>query len=107
MYGPPTAFVSMLVPRVIKQDAAHDLRRYAKEVGAILPPNVSLVNQTKIGLVDEGRCLQCMPRSFPAHVTSGDAVQFFLNQWYQGIKGCSVTVAPGDQKPCDFSGGWH
>lgn len=40
-------------PRVIDQDAAHDMRGNRKKVGAVLPVHPALIDELQVGLVHE------------------------------------------------------
>ncbi len=56
-------FVGAVTTRVIDQDPAHDLRRDAKEVRAILPIDLALVDEPHVRLMDQGRRLQGVIRA--------------------------------------------
>jgi hypothetical protein len=53
--------------RVIYQNATHHLSRDAKKVRAI-PPAYILANESKVRLVHQGRCLQCMIGTLAAEI---------------------------------------
>jgi hypothetical protein len=46
---------------VVDEDAPHHLGRHSEEVRAILPIGVSLIDESEVRLVDQGRRLQDVP----------------------------------------------
>jgi hypothetical protein len=75
----PTPLSFLLAPCVIYKDASHKLRSDRKKVRPIFPVNTVLVDQSQVGLVDEGRRLQGVPWVFPAHVAPRQNVKFSID----------------------------
>jgi len=67
----PAAFGREMRPRVIDEDAPHQLGGDAEELRAILPVGLMLVDQAQVRLVDQRRRLQSMIGSLAAQVTAG------------------------------------
>ncbi len=60
-------------PRDVDQDAAHDLRRHAEEMCAVLPLHILPVDQPHVGLVDERGRLQDVPGTLARHLAARPA----------------------------------
>ena len=78
--------------RIIHENAAHQLRSYGKEVGAVLPVGVALDNHFQIGLVDQRGRLQGMVRALRAQTLLGYAMEFVVNQGDQPGGSCLIAV---------------
>ena len=52
---------------------------------AILPTHALLVNDAKVCLVDQRRCLESMPRSLAPQIASGDSVKLIIDLRYQKV----------------------
>jgi hypothetical protein len=79
---------------MVDQNMTHHLCGNAKEVCPILPVNVPLIDESKISLVDEGRCLQGMVRALGPHVVMGEPAQLFVHQREKFIQRGLVAAAP-------------
>lgn len=64
---------AQMLARMVDQNAAHDLRSDAKEVGSILPLDV-LIDKLQIGLIHQRGCLQGVVFALADHVTMCEAV---------------------------------
>jgi hypothetical protein len=91
----PRPRLTFVAPRVVHEDATHDLRRHGKEVGAILPLHAGVVGQAHEGLVHQCGGLQAVGRALPTHVMAGEAVQFFVHLRRQRLQRPLVPLAPG------------
>ena len=85
---------------IVDEDATHDLRGDAEEVGAILPGGGALVDQPQIGFVDKAGRLQRVIRAFSLQISAGELAQFFVDQRHQAGGGfanrlCSNRSASG------------
>jgi hypothetical protein len=83
-----------VTPRVIDQNAPHDLRGDREKVRTIGPVDVPLIDQANVGFVDEGGGLECVTSSLPAHVAAREAMQFFIDQRVQLVECRLIPVAP-------------
>jgi hypothetical protein len=79
---------------MVHQDASHELARQGKEVSAILPMHMSLINQSHVGFVDQSRSLQSVTTILPPHVMVSKPVQFFVNEITQPIECRLVSMTP-------------
>src|SRR6185295_12424175 len=91
------ALQSFALARVVEQDAAHQLRRHTVELRPVLPPDV-LIDQLEIGLVDEGRRLQQMPRTLTFEVPARGLMQLRVDDGNERFKRLPVAIAPRDQE---------
>ena len=88
------SFQAALSTGMVDQNMPHHLRGNAEEVCPILPVNVALIDESKISLVDEGRCLQGMVGAFAPHVMMGKPAQLFMHQRQKFIERGLVAAAP-------------
>ncbi len=65
---------------VIDQDLAHRPSGDGEEVCPVLPVWISLVGQTQISLVHQGRRLQGVIGALPLHKMMSEAPEFFVDQ---------------------------
>ncbi len=84
----------VVTPRMLDQDAAHDLRGHREEMGAILPLHPRVVDQPQVGLVDEGRRLQAVAGTLPFHVAAGQPVELVVDNGGQPFERTRVSGAP-------------
>jgi hypothetical protein len=83
-----------MTPRVIDQNAPHDLRRDREEVGTIRPVHILLIDQANVRFVYQGSGLECVVFSLAAHVTASQAVQFVVDEGIQLVQSGLVSLAP-------------
>ena len=81
-------------PRVIDQDAAHDLGGDREEVRAIRPVHILLIDHTDVSFIYQGSGLKCVVFSLSAHVTAGEAMKLVVDQWIQLVQSGLVPFAP-------------
>jgi len=67
-------------------------------VRAVLPLHVLDVDQADVGLVDERRRLQRVPRTFAAHISPCETTQLGVNQRHEPIERVGLTAAPGQEE---------
>lgn len=81
-HGDPTssAFRGNLPPRMIDQDAPHELRRDGKEMNPVVPAYRGVPHQSQIGLMHERRALQRVIRTLLPQTISRDAPKFLVDQ---------------------------
>ncbi len=93
---------------MIDEYATHGLRGHRIEMGPILPSHPSVINESKINLIDQSRCLQCMARTLATHVMMGQPAQLFIDERNQPIQRGLVPIAPlYEQLGYRFSRGCH
>ena len=61
---------------------------------AVLPGYALGIHQTEVGLVDQRRGLQCVPRAFVTHVAPRQTPQFVVDQGSQLVQRRRVATAP-------------
>ena len=81
-------------PRVIDQDASHDLGGDCEEVRAIRPVHILLIDQSDVSFVYQGSRLKGVVFSLAAHVTAGEAVELVVDQRVQLVQSGLVPFAP-------------
>ena len=57
-----------------------------------------LIDESKIGLVDQGGALQGMPRALPLEMVVRDLAQFFVDKRNQLLKSLPVSGSPSHQE---------
>src|SRR6266508_1297673 len=87
---------------MVDHDAPHQLR------GApALPDRLRVIDQPKVGFVENGGGLQGVAGALTAHVMVGEPVQFGLHQRKQLLQRSSVSAAPLTEQLGDrLSRGW-
>src|SRR6476620_6796275 len=86
--------VGAVTTGVIDQDPAHDLSRDTKEMCAILPIDLALVNQSNVRLMDQGRRLQGVIGPLPSKLPRGDATELRVDEWQQLTERGAVATTP-------------
>src|SRR6516162_10933105 len=71
--------------RVVHEDLPHQPRRDPEEMGAILPLNVSPVDQPQIGLVHECRRLERVIAALTPHVRGRNTAQLALDTNHEAL----------------------
>jgi hypothetical protein len=100
------AFV-VTAARVVHQNPSHELRRYRKEVGAILPAHSLVIDQSQIGFVDQGGGLQAVVGAFPFQVMPCQAAEFVINDRGELIERGLVPGTPGLEQSADLVRNWR
>lgn len=88
------ALVTEPMPRIVHEDASHQLRRDGKEVGAVLPLCRSLIDQLDVRLVHQSRRLERVVRPLLGEISSRLRAQFRVDQRDQTIERFPAAVAP-------------
>ena len=88
----------VVAPRMLHQNAPHQLGRNGEEMSAILPLHALVIHQAHIGFVDQGRGLQAVAGTLTIHVTARQAVELVINDGGQRFERALVPVAPGAQQ---------
>ena len=94
-------------PRMIDQNASHQLGRNREKMGAILPLHVLVIHQAHVGFVDQGTRLQAMSRPLTSHVASRQAVEFVINDGSQAVESSAISITPGPEKLGHLATRWR
>jgi len=79
---------------VVDEDSSHHLRRDAKEVRAILPIDVPLIDEPNEHLVYKGGRLQRVVGTLVPKLAQGDAAELLIDDWQQLVERSSVAATP-------------
>ena len=79
---------------MVHEDAPHQLRRRAKEMGTAGEPQRSETVQTQVRFVHQRRRLQRVLRPFVQEKTPGDAAKLVIHHRHQLLKRRFVAVPP-------------
>jgi hypothetical protein len=80
---------------VIDEDAAHHFRRHGEEVPAVVPPGVALVDEPKVGLMNEGGWLENMSPALGPKPGCRAPAQVLVDHFDEMVAGNQVALAPG------------
>ena len=89
-------------PRVVDKDAAHHVRGNRKEMRAVLPPDLSLVDQLEIRLVDKGRGGERVVGALAAQVTARQPAQFVVDGVDQTASRRLIARTPSHEQVCQL-----
>jgi hypothetical protein len=87
--------------RMVDQDSPHDLRRDAKELGAVEPRHALLSLQADVSLVHECRRLQCVIPALVAQICGCALAQLLVDERNQIFTRLQVAAAPGLEQLAD------
>jgi len=96
------AFGSLPLTREVDQDPAHQPRRPAQKVRAVVPTHTLQIDQTEIALVDQAGDLQRMSDWFAPQVPAGHLAQFRVHQWRHDRECVFIAPAPGVEQRGDW-----
>ena len=88
------ALLPQRLPRMIDDDAPHELRGEREEVAAVLPVDVPLSEQLEVGLVDHDRRLQPIVAPFVLQLPRRQRAQLLVHQRHQLIECVAAAVPP-------------
>jgi len=92
------AAFQVVTPRMLYQNAPHQLRRNREKMGAILPVHALIIHQAQVGFVDQCRGLETVAVALTLHVATRQAVELVINDGGQPFERSLVSVAPGAEK---------
>jgi hypothetical protein len=92
-----------MTPRMINQNAPHQLSRNSEEMGTILPLHALVINQTHVGLIDQRRRLKAVAGTLASHVVTGEPSKFVINNGGQPVECASVSVTPCAKQSADLT----
>jgi len=99
----PATLGTAAPPRVIDKDAAYQRRGDGKEVGAVLPQYLLLIDKPEVCLVNQVRGLESLVGALTAQVAASLTTQFLIYHWNQPVQRLPVPVAPFDEHLRDIS----
>ncbi len=79
---------------MVHQDPTHHLGRKGEEMRSILPIGVSLVDESKVRLVDQRGGLQHVPGAFVPKSGGGPAAQFLVDDRDELVARGKIASAP-------------
>ena len=94
----PASLRCFMLPRMVYQNAAHELCGNAVKLCAVLPPWRLLVDQLQICLINQRRRLQRMVPALVPQIVARQPAQLALDQGYQLIESLLIAVAPTGQE---------
>src|SRR5262249_52944898 len=78
---------------VLDEDPSHGLGRRAEEVAPVVPGfRVTAFNQPQVGLVDQGRRLECLARSLPGEPGGRQLAQLAVDQRQKPVGGSGLAL---------------
>jgi len=83
---------------MIHENPAHHLCGDTKEVSAIPPISMPLVNQPQVDLVNQGRWLKGVPNPFTSQLPCGNSTQLRVDERKQLVEGVRVAAPPVGQQ---------
>src|SRR5262245_30982580 len=79
---------------VIDEDAAHDVRGDTKEMRAILPVDLPLIDEPDEHLMNQGRRLQGVVGALAPKLAGRHTPELPIDQWQQLVERCPVATTP-------------
>src|SRR5262245_46424513 len=83
---------------MLDQDAAHQSGCETEEVRPVLPMRIPLVDELKVGLVDEGGSLQGVIGPLTTPIAAGQPMQLVIDDRRQFGQGLLVALAPSQEQ---------
>jgi hypothetical protein len=90
--------------RVVHEDAAHHAGGHREEMCAVVPRDVFRVDEPKVRLVDQYRCLEALAGALSRHAAPRDLLEFSMDQRNQSLEGTLVALPPFEKEPGDSGG---
>ena len=78
----------------VHQDATHDLGGDGEELRPVPPHRAPLVDQAKVGLVDQGRGLQGVVAALAAQSSRGPSPKLVVDERHQAVARALIPLAP-------------
>jgi hypothetical protein len=98
----PVALLASLRAGEIYEDVSHDLSSKPEEMRAVLPMDITPIDQPHIGFVYERARLEDVACALSGHVAACYAVQFRVDQGRESVQGRTITVVPGYKQLSDL-----
>src|SRR5437773_1748400 len=99
-----TSAFQVVAPRVLYQNAPHQLGRNREEMGAILPLHALVIHQAHVGFIDQGRGLEAVAGALAFHVALRQTVELVINDGGQPVECASIPVSPGSEQLAHLAG---
>ena len=80
---------------MIHEDAAHHLRRHGEEVPAVVPLGVALIDEPKVGLMNQGGWLENMSPALGPKPGCRPPAQLLVDHFDEMVSGNEVALVPG------------
>src|SRR5580698_3029532 len=80
----------------------HNLSRYGKEMGTVLPVHIGDVDQLEVGFVNQGSCLDGASRPLILHEAPCNAAKFVVNPGGQLLQSALIAARPSAKKSRGF-----
>jgi hypothetical protein len=94
----PSALSSCSPACVLHQNATYQMGGNAEEMRAALPLHIALVDELKVGVVHERRCLECVTRPFPAQMMVSEAAELDVHGVNQVVPRLLISPTPCDKQ---------
>jgi eukaryotic-like serine/threonine-protein kinase len=88
---------------VIDENPPHQTGSHTKEVSAVAPPELPLIDEADVSLVDERGWLQRMFGAFATQLRACDTSEMVVDRRYELTKGVLFSVADRDQQSGYFT----
>ena len=92
------AFVGQSGPRLVHENAPHDLRGHAKKVRAVAPHHATLIDQSQVRFMHQRCSLQRCVHRFETHGATRLMVQLVVHRVQQPLPGRPIARTPGEQQ---------
>ena len=79
---------------MVHENAADNPGGRTKEVGAVLPVHLFLIDKTDVDVIDQRRGLKGMAGIFFAQVPPGQPAKFLIHDGHQTIERTPIAVIP-------------
>ena len=97
----PPALAGGVVARMVDENPPHHDHGESDELRPVLPVDVPLIDQPKVGLVDERGGLERVVAPLAEEIPSGQPAQLVVHEREHLVPRALVTIAPVEQQPCD------
>src|SRR5947207_15747126 len=94
-------------PRMANENSPHHLCGQSKKLGPILPIRFTLIDQSKINLVNQRRRLQSMAGPLSAEHPDSLSMQFIVDDWEQTFERIAVAALTSCEPLSDLRPGRH
>ena len=90
-YTIAASFHGVFSAGVVNEDSTHRFGRGTEEMPSAAPSLTLIPDQPQISFMDQGRCLQCLPRLFSRQLCGCEAAELSINQWQQLLRRRWIT----------------
>src|SRR5215472_12889923 len=100
--GLTAPFERCALPGRVDQNASHDARTDSKEMRAVMPVDISGIDQAQEGFVHNRSRLQSLAGMLPSNIAAGKAPELFVDKRRQTVQSSGISPTPRLQQLCDF-----